>query len=227
MSLGAGRPVSAEDLARAMGLSRPSLSRWLEEAAEDSLILLEYRDRKIFVTPSSRGYDVLRSALLAVSKIGRGRVVPARVFSGMGEGAYYLRLQGYLTQLENLLGYRPFPGTLNLRLLSFSDIEAVRLWREMVTPLRVSPFREGGRLFGGASIYPVILMGEVEAHAIFPDRRHYGDDVMEVVWRENLRSRLSLSDGSIIAVTLADWDLVGRGGLEPPTSASSRRRHSR
>jgi len=46
------------------------------------------------------------------------------VFSGFGEGAYYVTKGGYREQFSEKLGFTPFPGTLNIRLKSIDDIKA-------------------------------------------------------------------------------------------------------
>ena len=43
------------------------------------------------------------------------------LFSGLGEGAYYIMIKGYRKQFQSKLGFDPFPGTLNLRLDSTVD----------------------------------------------------------------------------------------------------------
>ena len=44
--------------------------------------------------------------------------VSGKVFSGLGEGAYYISLMGYKKQFTSKLGFEPYPGTLNLKLSS-------------------------------------------------------------------------------------------------------------
>ena len=44
--------------------------------------------------------------------------VSGKVFSGLGEGAYYISLTGYKKQFISKLGFEPYPGTLNLKLSS-------------------------------------------------------------------------------------------------------------
>ena len=44
--------------------------------------------------------------------------VSGKVFSGLGEGAYYISLMGYKKQFISKLGFEPYPGTLNLKLSS-------------------------------------------------------------------------------------------------------------
>jgi CTP-dependent riboflavin kinase len=45
------------------------------------------------------------------------------VFTGLGEGAYYISKETYLKQLTEKLGFEPYLGTLNLKLSSDYDIK--------------------------------------------------------------------------------------------------------
>ena len=38
------------------------------------------------------------------------------IFTGLGEGAYYMSLEGYKKQFKKHLNFIPYPGTLNLRM---------------------------------------------------------------------------------------------------------------
>ena len=48
------------------------------------------------------------------------------VQSGLGEGAYYMSLRPYTDQFLEILGFSPFPGTLNVQLLPNSTFQ--RQW---------------------------------------------------------------------------------------------------
>jgi riboflavin kinase len=50
------------------------------------------------------------------------------VFTGLGEGAYYVTKEHYRQQIVEKLGFEPYPGTLNLKLSSDYDIKTVRNW---------------------------------------------------------------------------------------------------
>ena len=45
------------------------------------------------------------------------------VFTGLGEGAYYIGKESYRKQIVEKLGFEPYPGTLNLKLSSDYDIK--------------------------------------------------------------------------------------------------------
>lgn len=58
-----------------------------------------------------------------------------RVFSGVGEGSFYVSL--YSKKFLEKLGFRPYPGTLNLRLVN--DVEAFNSCLSMARYIIVEP----------------------------------------------------------------------------------------
>ncbi len=46
------------------------------------------------------------------------------VFTGLGEGAYYIGRESYRQQFVEKLGFDPYPGTLNLKLVGDYDVKA-------------------------------------------------------------------------------------------------------
>src|SRR6266849_2945505 len=85
--------------------------------------------RRLGVRVTSRGYDKIASLYAELKGVMNRReefLFTGRVFSGMREGGYYVSLNGYRRQFTKLRGFTPFPGTLNLRLVSPTQIEQRR-----------------------------------------------------------------------------------------------------
>ncbi|MEM3445936.1 MAG: DUF120 domain-containing protein [Candidatus Korarchaeum sp.] len=199
------RPVRARDLSKFMSTSRATLSRWVSRAEELGFVRSATSKKSQYIMLSEKSVELLRSIGESIEGLGWGdRVVIGEVFSGMGEGAYYMSRSGYIEGFIRIIGYKPFPGTLNLK-LSYEDAVKVSEWRRKVVPYSIPGFSEGGRTFGDVEVYPVVINGEVEALSVFPKRRHYGQDVLELVHEENLREKLKLRDGDMVAVTLRSW----------------------
>jgi riboflavin kinase len=101
-----------------------------------------------------------------------------------------MRLEWVRDAVRQAVGFDPYPGTLNLRLV---DGDMRRRWREVRTraALRLAPpppAQCGGRLI------PIVVMPDIPGCVIVPDITRYGDDVLEVVASVHLRSRLRLQD---------------------------------
>ncbi len=234
------RPVSSKMLINNLKISKATLSRWLREAYDSGYIVIE-RGKKgeYLVKLNDKGYRALRriysvlDAVFSTRSLEGRLIVKGQVFTGMGEGAYYVMRKGYLKAFEELLGKSPFPGTLNLRISAAKDVEIIRKWRvSCPAAIYIPGFREEGRTFGFVVALPIRINNSLTCYAIYAERRHYSDEVLEIISDKNLREELSLRDGDIVSVQLLlerpifQKKMVGREGIEPSTSASSRRRHS-
>lgn len=195
--------ISTITLAGYIGLSQQTASRLVSEAEQRGL-LERVRNRasfKIKLTNDGlayleRMYFLIGQALNPSSAIIE---VSGKVFSGLGQGQYYMSRAPYVARFKEILGWVPFPGTLNIRLLNAKDQKAFLALRGAF-PLVVEPFEEEGRKFGGVLIYPVNLPGVDHAAVVIPIRTHWGNDTVEIISDVKLRDRLSLEDGSSVTI---------------------------
>ncbi len=118
------------------------------------------------------------------------------VTSGLGQGTYFVGLEWVRAAIQALIGFDPYPGTLNLRLV---DMQARLAWRGiragpalLLTP--PPPEQCGARLI------PVVVAPDIPAAVVVPDVTRYGDDVLELVAAVHVRSRLGLRDGDRVTV---------------------------
>jgi len=123
------------------------------------------------------------------------------LITGLGEGQYYIGLDGYKHQFENILDFTPFPGTLNVQLTDFSNSLRNRI--DLIHAATVSGFTDGQRTFGGGKCYPVRIEG-IGGAVIVPDRTHYPDDLLEIIAPVNLREVLRLKDGDKIKIVVGN-----------------------
>ena len=85
------------------------------------------------------------------------------VVSGMGEGAYYMSLEGYRKQFRQKLAMTPFPGTLNIE--AFRSV-SIRSRRDLVHPsVFIDGFSDKLRTYGWVRCYPVELNNELVKNA--------------------------------------------------------------
>ena len=124
-----------------------------------------------------------------------------RVFSGSGRGAYYVGHPGYVKRFKKLLGYAPFPGTLNVRLDSEEDIRQRRRLRLRGEGLRIEEFHVAGERFSAVNCFKGRLEEQAVALLIVAITE-YDDSVLELVSPVNLREKLRLKDGSAVAPTI-------------------------
>lgn len=127
-----------------------------------------------------------------------------RVASGVGRGREFVTMEGYAEQFEERLGYRPFPGTLNVALDDGSVDRRERL--DEFDAVRVEGWTDGGRSFGGVDCYPVELSLDREAaaaHLVVPDRTDHDAEQLELLAPDRLRDA-GLDDGDRLDVTVVD-----------------------
>lgn len=140
-------------------------------------------------------------------------VLHGKVIKGLGEGKYYV--SKYLSFFEQNLGIEPYPGTLNVRLLSDKDI-ALRSQIELHGGALLRGFTEDERSFGDVFAYKVTVArgepgsDEVEAYFLKIARTHYDRNVLELISDKNLRDTLQLADEDYIKIVYAppsrpDW----------------------
>ncbi|MCS7107136.1 MAG: CTP-dependent riboflavin kinase [Acidilobaceae archaeon] len=122
-----------------------------------------------------------------------------RVFSGLGEGGFYVSI--YSKLFRELLGISPYPGTLNLKL---EEPEEFSRCLQLFKPLRVPPPEIPGARLGGVLVYGVELVRapDLQAFLVRPEITVYRNDVAELLSPEHLRSALGLEDGSPLAFRL-------------------------
>jgi riboflavin kinase len=115
------------------------------------------------------------------------------IYSGKGEGAKFIKLAWVKKQMEAKLGFKLFPGTLNLK-LALDNVMNGKLLKKKAGFEIVPPSGYcRGRFF-------MARLSGVECAVLIPEVAGYPDNVVEVVASANLREKLSLSDGSLVEV---------------------------
>ncbi|MCI4337402.1 MAG: DUF120 domain-containing protein [Thermoplasmata archaeon] len=204
--LGAARaPVdlSSRELGERLEMSQQQADRYLLALEKRGWVTrrLAARRQRLSVTPL--GWETLRAEYHALRRLfeGPSRLrVSGAVTSGLGEGRYYLSQPGYVVQFAERLGYKPYPGTLNVRVRpdDLAAVGAVRDW----TGTRIDGFQAGGRTFGGATCF-VARIGGKSCHLIVPDRSHY-QDVIELIAPDSLRDSMHLKDTDPVEVEIEE-----------------------
>src|ERR671928_100116 len=112
--------LTTTDLGRFINKSQQAASRHLLDLESAGYIERLRNGPKFGVKVTNKGcsqIEILFSALKhAIESTPLTIDFKGTIVSGMGEGAYYMSLDGYKKQFKEKLGYEPFPGTLNLKL---------------------------------------------------------------------------------------------------------------
>jgi riboflavin kinase len=203
--------VSSQLLGSELGMSQQTASRRLRRLEKEGYITREVHPRGQRVRFTSRGIKALRELhrdLEEIFSVHESEVyyITGEVFSGLGEGRYYMQIKGYMEQFMKKLGFNPFPGTLNLRLKTEEDIglkERLMEYRGII----IDGFENGDRTYGSARCYPAELKG-VKGAVIIPSRSHYTLSTLEFIAPDNVREKADLKDGDIVSIK------VRAGGLK-------------
>ncbi|MBI3588163.1 CTP-dependent riboflavin kinase [Candidatus Micrarchaeota archaeon] len=186
-------------LAGELGVSQQTASRWVAELRKEG-----------FVEKTSSGFRLSKSAVEKLSKFSsalssgaNGRtVIEGEVAEGVHDGAYYLSIPHYRNSIRKLLGFVPYAGTLNLKLLGDADVEA-RKKLEASPGLAIPEKKEGKRFYGAVKCFPATLSkGRIMAAVIMPVKTHHPKEVLEVIAPVYLRGAMKLRNGSAVPVTL-------------------------
>ncbi|NYT02136.1 MAG: DUF120 domain-containing protein [Methanosarcinales archaeon] len=198
--LGAAREqvsLSSTILASRTGTSPQTAARRLAALEGQGLITrtLTAEGQKIRIT--EKGISALRAEYMDYRRIfeeGQFNRLRGRVAGGLGEGQYYISVQGYKDQFNRLLGFDPFPGTLNLKLEEpFVETAA--------GCIPILGFRDHSRTFGSCNCFPVKIQG-IQGAIVRPERSNYPPHLVEVIAPVNLRQTLGLSDGDLVELVL-------------------------
>ena len=193
---------TTSDLAKLLKVSQQTASRHLIELERMGLIHRVRLGRRESMKITAGGVKHLNNMFLTLKRAFELKktetVFEGEVFSGLGEGAYYVSQSGYKKQFVEKLGFDPYPGTLNLRVRKENQ-EEVRLL-EASPFIFIEGFTDGNRSFGPAKCVHGKIADKLEGALIFPVRTHYAGDVVELISTEYLRNALHLKDGDTVKV---------------------------
>lgn len=197
--------ISSSKLASDLGLSQQTASRRIKGLEDEGYITREILPRGQLIRITTRGRELLIKMHTELSHVLEECEVPIYLvngvlFSGMGEGRYYMERDGYKKQFKDKLGFEAYPGTLNLELKDREDI-AVRQSLENLEGVEIKGFTRDNRTFGTVKCFKALTEG-IESAVIIPSRSHYGLNTLEVIAPVNIRRSTNLKDGDIVSVKI-------------------------
>ncbi len=196
--------VSTGYLAGKLGVSQQTASRNLIELERKKWIKRTITPEGCLVRIADSGAAKLKKLHSNLRLIMEAAYPPSVtlegiLFTGLGEGAYYVTRDKYRKQFIEKLGFDPYPGTLNLKLTSEYDAEA-RSELETYPGIEVEGFDSESRTFGNVKCYPAVIDNKMKGAVLFALRSHYDSSVLEIIAPTHLRSKLKLTDGHKVKV---------------------------
>ena len=191
--------LTTQEFGKILGVSQQSASRYLKTLETENFITREVSGNGQNVTITEKGesmlkeiYDDLGDFFNATEK----KVLEGIVKSGLGEGAYYIKV--YSKKLQEKLGFKPYSGTLNIKTPMLGGFGSY-------ATSTIDSFSENDRVFGTARLISVKLSRgsqHEDCYAILPERTHHKNE-LELISEKNLRSVLKLKDGDIVKIEVS------------------------
>jgi len=196
--------ISTEYLAEKMGISQQTASRHLIELERERWIKRTITPEGSLIKIDDLGMREIKKMYAQLRFLVEAAYPPSvtlegTVFTGLGEGAYYISKEIYRKQFIEKLGFDPYPGTLNLKLTTEYDLKT-RTELETYPAVEIGGFRNENRTFGVVKCYPATIGNKVKGALIFALRTHYDVSVLEVIAPVCLRKQLNLKDGHKVKV---------------------------
>ncbi|MFL6372423.1 MAG: DUF120 domain-containing protein [Nitrososphaera sp.] len=192
-------------LGKGIGRSQQAASKHLLDLETSGYIERLKKGQKFAVKVTDKGYSEIQSLYLSLRSALES--TPAtmdfrgNVISGMGEGAYYMSLEGYRRQFREKLGYEPYPGTLNVRLTDQIYMNG-RLELGKHPSIFINGFSDGTRTYGWVKCYSAIINdGAIDNAAVLVlERTHYDDSMLEVIAPISIKQVAGIKNGDMIKV---------------------------
>ena len=120
--------------------------------------------------------------------------VTGKIVSGEKKGAFFTQLDWVQNQCQEKLGFKPFPGTLNLEIEEEKILQIEALFKRCGIEL-VPPDSN----FCAGHVYPVSIMG-VAGAIVAPaeDVRIHGKNIIELIAPTCLKDAMDVDDGDEI-----------------------------
>jgi CTP-dependent riboflavin kinase len=130
--------------------------------------------------------------------LSKNPVFTGKIVSGIKQGAFFTQLDWVQEQCLEKLGFKPYPGTLNLKIANenIAIIEALQAQDgiELVPP---------DSNFCAGFVYPITVEG-ISGAMVAPaeDVRAHGKNIIEIISHLGLKDALGVEDGDWVTVTI-------------------------
>lgn len=126
-------------------------------------------------------------------------VLSGAVVRGFGEGAYFMAMPYYQEEIKRKLGFRAYPGTLNLK-VSKSQIAILK----NIEQIKIGGFKKNNKTFGEAKCY-LARIKNINGSIIVPELTRHKKDVVEFIAPVHIKSELKLKEGDNVKIELEKW----------------------
>ncbi|MDD1763895.1 MAG: CTP-dependent riboflavin kinase [Methanobacteriaceae archaeon] len=121
--------------------------------------------------------------------------IQGEIISGDNEGEYFMSLDVYKIQFMGILGFEPFPGTLNLK-ISAESVDLIHKLKEQMDIVK------GKGNFGDVKLTKASLNNGVDGALVFPVKTSHKPEILEFIAPENVRKLMKLQDGDLVTLEI-------------------------
>ena len=197
--------ITTSSLGKSIKKSQQAASKHILELENGGFIDRVMTGRQLSVKITQKGYsELVKLHSILGSSLDSSPshlVLNGSVISGLGEGAYYMSLNGYTKQFKTKIGYVPFPGTLNIKL---NHLQAAQIIQQLddLDNVVIDPFSDGKRTYGWVKCFHVTLNNSIKCELIRLERTHHDNSVIELISKNNLRKTAGLKTNSRVTVRI-------------------------
>lgn len=214
--------ITSSQMSRVINRSQQTASKVLIDLERDNLIERVKNNKKFGMKLTETGFEVLREVYDILRRaiersIDKQVQFKGKIVTGMGEGAYYMSLEGYKKQFLQKLGYEPFPGTLNVKL---EDKYFMNSRRDLINypSIYIDGFKNKDRTFGWVRCYAATIIQDIEGnsnsniddlhdrakevHVLLLERTHHDNSLIEVIGPNSIKDTSNLKNGDKVVIKL-------------------------
>lgn len=225
--------ITSSQLSKILNRSQQTASKVLIDLEKENLIERVKSNKRFGMKLSQSGFEVLQDIydiLKASMEYSQQQHITfeGKIVTGMGEGAYYMSLQGYKKQFRDKLGYEPFPGTLNVKI---EDKYYMNSRKDLINypSIHIEGFKNSDRTFGWVRCYPATIIKDsnaeqssqihaqsqnissdsgldqnifTEVHVLLLERTHHDNSLIEVIGPLNLKDTANLKNGDNVIISI-------------------------
>ena len=197
--------ITTSSLGKSIKKSQQSASKHILELESGGFIDWVMTGRHLSVKITQKGYSELvklHSILGSTLSSSPSHIeLNGSVISGLGEGAYYMALNGYTKQFKAKIGYIPFSGTLNIKLNQSQATQIIQQLDDLDVVI-IDPFSDGKRTYGWVKCFHATLNDSIKCELIRLERTHHDSSVIELISKNNLRKTAGLKTNSKVTVQI-------------------------
>jgi len=128
--------------------------------------------------------------------LSKNRVLTGRIVSGIKQGAFFTQLDWVQEQCLEKLGFKPYPGTLNLEITD-ENIAIIKALKPQEGIELVPPDSN----FCSGFVFPITVEG-ISGAIVAPaeDVRVHGKNIIEIISPLGLKDALGVAEGDFVSL---------------------------